>query len=78
LDEFQELTQFMRERMAARPPMDRPRGPGFERRGQGGPPRGEFDRRGGEGRRRRDRRDGPAGPPPPADPPAAEDADDPV
>jgi hypothetical protein len=60
LDEFKELTQFMRERFAMGPPMRRG-GPG---RGFDGPPRGEFERRGGEGRRRVDWRDGPPGPPP--------------
>ena len=61
-DEFMEFTRFMRERMAMRPPM-MGRGRGPEGRGgfEGPPPRGEFERRGGEGRRR-GWREGPPGP----------------
>lgn len=76
LEEFTELTRFMRERMAHRPP-----GPPRGDRGRGfdGPPR-EGDRR-GEGRRR-DWREGPPGPPlgpagpPSADPPADKEPED--
>lgn len=78
LEEFKELTGFMRERMAMRGPGRGPGGPEFGRRGPGGPPPrgGDFDRPRGEGRRWREWRDGPPGPPPgpdgpppPADPP---------
>ncbi len=77
-DEFKQLTDFMHERFAMRPPMMGRGGPG---RGFDGPPR-DFERRGGEGRgegRRRDWREGPPGPegpPPPADPPEGDAPED--
>jgi hypothetical protein len=80
LDEFKELSGFMRERMAMRGPGRGPGGPGgpeFGRRGQGGPPPrgGDFDRPRGEGRRWREWREGPPGPPPgPDGPPPPADA----
>jgi len=92
LEEFKELTGFMRERMAMRGPGrgPGPGEPGFGRGPGGPPPRGgDFDRPRGEGRRGRDGRGGPprpprgpdGPPPPPADAPeagASEAADDPV
>jgi len=88
LEEFKELTGFMRERMAMRGPGRGPGEPGFGRGPGGPPPRGgDFDRPRGEGRRGRDGRGGPPRPPrgpdgpPPADAPeasASPAADDPV
>ncbi len=79
-EEFLKLSDFMRERFAMMGPpmMGRGQGRGFD----GPPPRGDFQRRGGEGRRRGFRGDGPPrgpdGPPPPADPPAAEGPEAPI
>jgi hypothetical protein len=66
-EEFTNLTDFMRQRFAMWPPMGRG-GPG--RGGFDGPPRGDFERRGGEGRRRGDRPQDP----PPVDGPKGEEA----
>jgi hypothetical protein len=61
-DEFKKLTDFMREHRPPGPPMMGRGGPG---RGFDGPPRdGDFERRGGEGRRRGSRDGTPPGPPP--------------
>jgi len=70
-DEFMKLTEFMREHRPMGPPMmaRRGRARGFD----GPPPRdGNFDRRGGEGRRR-GWRDGPPSPSPGPDGPPPED-----
>lgn len=76
LEEFKELTGFLRERMAmGGPGRGGPGGPGFGRGPGGPPPRGgDFDRPRGEGRRGREWRDGPPRPPrgPEGPPPAAE------
>lgn len=74
LEEFKALTQFVREHRPPGPPMTwrGGRGHGFD-----GPPRGDFERRGGEGRRRGDWREGPPGPPPgDGPPPRDEDPED--
>jgi hypothetical protein len=79
-DEFKALTDFMRENRPMGPPMMDRGGPG--RGFDGPPPRGDFQRRDGEGRRRGRREGppgpppGPEGPPPPADPPASDAPED--
>jgi hypothetical protein len=69
-DEFMALSDFVREHRPPGPPMAWHGGRG---RGFDGPPRGDFDRRGGEGRQRREWRDGPPGPPPGPDAPPPAD-----
>lgn len=75
-EEFMALSDFVREHRPPGPPMAWRGGRG---RGFDGPPRGEFERRGGEGRRRGDWRDGPPGPPPGEGPPPSDEGhEDPV
>jgi hypothetical protein len=69
-DEFMALSDFVREHRPPGPPMAWHGGRG---RGFDGPPRGDFDGRGGEGRQRREWRDGPPGPPPAPDAPPPAD-----
>lgn len=71
LEEFKALSEFVRDRLPPGPAMA---GRGGRGRGFDGPPRGDFERRGGEGRRRGDWRDGPPGPPRTERPPRPDDA----